>query len=263
VHNEQRIPADYGVGLAVEDVWGFSQMRLARYEALFDGFPVARTWRLAGVEYVLTWRDPQRMPEADLLARFPSPDGTTYLYKLGAPNPRAWVASDVQILEDAETLGLLADPSFDLESTALLPPDGDGAAGSELLHSALPAQRWESEVRLWRLSPNRLGASVRTERGGLLVVSENWMPGWQATRYDSRAGSGSGEPLAVMRADLTFLGIAVPPGESEIELVYRPASVRHGLLTSGMAMLVLGLFTLTQWLRGGRSKAGSAKEYLG
>jgi hypothetical protein len=260
VHNEHRIPADYGVGLAVDEVRGFSQMRLARYESLFDGFPMSRLWRLTGVEYVLTWREPPRMPQADLLDWFPGTDGATYLYGLRSSNPRAWVASDVRIVGDAEALGLLADPSFDLENTALMPSSGDGAADPRLFHGEFPVQRGEDEVRLRRLSPNRLGALVRAEHGGLLVISENWMPGWQATRYDPGAGSGSGEPLQVMRADLTFLGIAIPPGESEIELVYRPASVRYGLLTSGTALILLGLFGLARWLGRHRNWAVGGEE---
>lgn len=244
VHNEHRIPADYGVGVAVEDVGGFSQMRLARYAALFDGFPVARMWRLLGVEYLLTWRDPTRLPQAELLTWFPAVDGATFLYRLRAPGPRAWVVPRVRTSDDAQALELLADPGFDLDSTALLPPTLVQAADSDLLQTGLRSPPGQNEVRLWRLAPNRLRAHVRTEHGGLLVVSENWMPGWQATRYGMGVQGEPAELLPVLRANLTLLGIPIPPGEIALELVYRPDSVRYGLLVSGTTLALLGLFVL-------------------
>ncbi len=244
VHNEHRIPTDYGVGVAVEDVGGFGQMRLARYETLFDGFPVERMWRLLGVEYLLTWRDPTRLPQAELLSWFPATDGATFLYRLRDPGPRAWVVHGVRTSDDAQALRLLADPDFDLESTVLLPSTLEQIAGTDLLQTGLLAPSGHNEVRLWRLAPNRLRAHVWSEHGGLLVVSENWMPGWQATRYDGGAEGGPGEPLPVVRANLTLLGIPIPPGESTLELVYQPDSVRYGLLVSGATLTLLGLFVL-------------------
>jgi hypothetical protein len=256
VHNEDRIPPDYGVGVAVEDVGGFSQMRLARYEALFDGFPVARMWRLLGVEYLLTWRDPTRLPQAELLTWFPAVDGATYLYRLRAPGPRAWVVHNVRTSDDAQALRLLADPGFSLESTVLVPPALAHVAGTDQLQAGLLSPPGHNEVRLWRLAPNRLQAQVWSEHGGLLVVTENWMLGWQATRYDAGAEGGPGEPLPVVRANLTLLGTPMPPGESKLELVYQPDSVRYGLLVSGITLALLGLFVLARCYFARRTQVG-------
>jgi len=97
---------------------------------------------------------------------------------------------------------------------------------------------------LWRLAPRQLRAEVESDHDGLLVVSENWMPGWKATRYDVGTERGTGQPLPVVRANLTLLGIPLPPGESSIELVYQPDSVRYGLLVSGTTLALLILFVL-------------------
>jgi hypothetical protein len=263
VHNEHRLPTDYGVDVAVEDVGGFSQMRLARYEALFNGFPAARMWRLLGVEYLLTWRDPTRLPQAELLTWLPAVDGPTFLYRLKAPGPRAWVVHSVHTSNDAQALRLLADPGFDLESTVLLPPTLEQAAGTDLLQPGLLSPPGHNEVQLWRLAPNRLRAHVWTEYGGILVVSENWMPGWQATRSDIRTEGGPGEPLPVVRANLTLLGIPIPPGESALELVYRPNSVRYGLLVSGATLTLLGLFVLGRCYFARRTRAGNRSRIFG
>jgi hypothetical protein len=244
VHNENRIPPDYGVGVAAEDVRGFSQLRLARYEALFNEFPVTRMWQLLGVAYVLTWRDAGQMPPADLIAWFPAADGTTFLYRLRTPSPRSWVTHQVRIAEDEETLRLLADFDFDLENVALVPPAQGQLPRNDALQSGTLSPVGHDQVRLWRLAPRQLRAEVESDHDGLLVVSENWMPGWKATRYDVGTERGTGQPLPVVRANLTLLGIPLPPGESSIELVYQPDSVRYGLLVSGTTLALLILFVL-------------------
>ena len=214
-------------------------MRLARYEALFDESPLPRLWQLMGVEHVLTWRDPTRMPQAELLSWFPAADGATFLYRLQTLNPRAWVVNNILVVEDTQALKLLADPGFDLNRAALLPSSVDWAPVFFI--------SGHNEVSMQRLSPNRLRVHVQSEYGGVLVISENWMPGWRATRYDVGSKRGSGEPLPLARANLTLLGMPVPPGESEIELLYWPDSVRYGLLISGTTLALLGLFVLWHW----------------
>jgi hypothetical protein len=90
VYNEFRVYEDYAMRAEVEDVWGASPLRLARYAALFDAFPLDRMWRLTGVDHVLTWRRELFMPST-LLAEFPQAADTTYLHRLAEPNPRAWL----------------------------------------------------------------------------------------------------------------------------------------------------------------------------
>ena len=71
VYNEFRVYEDYSMRAAVEDVWGASPLRLARYAALFDEFPLDRMWRLTGVEHVRTEHAAGRIPAGrrhDLLA---------------------------------------------------------------------------------------------------------------------------------------------------------------------------------------------------
>ena len=70
----------------VEDVWGSSPLRLARYVTLFDEFPLDRMWRLTGVGHVLTWRRDLFGP-SELLAEFPLETETTYLHRLPTSSP--------------------------------------------------------------------------------------------------------------------------------------------------------------------------------
>jgi uncharacterized membrane protein YfhO len=103
-------------------------------------------------------------------------------------------------------------------------------------------------VTLERLAPSRLRARVSSEHGGILVVSENWMPGWRA--FDVGV-DGRKTELALFRANLTFLGLRVPAGERTIELVYWPSSVRNGLFISGATLILLVAGWLRWWRRHG------------
>jgi hypothetical protein len=234
VYNEFRVYEDYGLRAGVEDVWGASPLRLARYAALFAEFPLDRMWRLLGVEHVLTWRRELFAPST-LRAEYPQATDTTYLHRLRAPNPRAWLVAQVQPATDEEAVQLLADHQFDLEMTALLPAD--------LVAAIASAPPGASTVKLRQVSPSRLQVEVAGEQDGLLVVSENWMPGWRVEGASPAVGDPvlGLTPFTVNRANLTLLGIPVPAGSWRFDLVYDPDSVRYGLWISGATLALLGL----------------------
>ena len=233
VYNEYRVYEDYGMRAGVEDVWGASPLRLARYALLFDKFPLDRLWRLTGVSHVLTWRRDLVVP-ATLLAEFPQQNDTTYLHRLEKAPPRAWVVHDVVVADDSGAAVLLADHSFDLDRRGILPTDPKGL----LAETSLAAQVQPAQVQLVQKAPGVVTVQVASPTPGLLIVSENWLPGWRvvATRWPVDAPPPLDEPL---RANLTLLGLPVPAGEVEVELRYRPDSVRFGLAVGAASAGVL------------------------
>lgn len=243
VYNEFRADEDYAMRLSpeVEDLWGSSPLRLARYGALSEAFPLDRWWRLFGVEHVLTWRRELFEPSARL-AEFPQATDTTYLHRLSEPNPRAWFVTQTQPADDDTALQWLADPTFDLESIALLPPESGSAA------SLPPAT---ATIALTQPAPGQLDVRVDASGPGLLLIAENWMPGWRA---EDVAGPQPNAPIlglmpySVQRADLTLVAVPLPAGASSFTLRYAPDSVRSGLLISGGALLLLlaGLILLRE-----------------
>ena len=119
----------------------------------------------------------------------------------------------------------------------------------ELLPNAEPvllAQPGPATIALARPAHNRLAVDVDGP-GGLLVISENWLPGWRIehARCDEATcpvGGLAGLPwLQPLRANLTLIGVPLPPGAVRFELVYAPASVRNGLWVT-LATLALLLF---------------------
>lgn len=242
-YNEYRVYEDYGMRAGVEDVWGSSPLRLTSYSALFDEFPLDRMFQLTGVAHVLTWRRELFEP-SDILAEFPKSEDTTYVHRLSEPNPRLWIVADVVCADDEGALTLLADHDFDLGRSAVLP-----CAGESIALTGLPSA---GEVRAERLQTNRLGIDVAGSGGGILIISENWMPGWRVENAtcgtqacDVRSSHGAGLPiLTPVRANLSFLAVALPVGDVDFDLVYRPRSIAIGALISGVALALLAVATV-------------------
>jgi hypothetical protein len=83
-----------------------------------------------------------------------------------------------------------------------------------------------------RANGNRLIIEGETAQPGLLVVAEQFDPGWRA-RVD-------GKPARIVPADHLFAGIPLEAGKHQVELTYAPEPFRAGLFGSlvGLACLV-------------------------
>jgi hypothetical protein len=80
-----------------------------------------------------------------------------------------------------------------------------------------------------------IDVDVRADRRTNLIVSEAWMPGWQAW-----CGS---QQLTVVRAYRALLSVEVPEGDSRVRFVYRPPAWRAGMMiSSGAALVIIALF---------------------
>lgn len=241
VYNEFRVYEDYGMRSGIEDVWGSSPLRLSNYARLFDQFPLDRMWRLTGVGHVLTWRRELFSP-SELIAEFPQSADTTYLHRLPQPNPRAWLAANAIVAGDDAAWELLADHGFDLDANVVLPPESGAISGG--------TGQATGEAQLTRLAPNRLGVDIIDSGGGILVISENWMPGWRVRNalcgeeYPCAAGEASPigiEQLTPVRADLAFMAVVVPEGDIRFELSYEPRSFRVGVAITGATLILLAV----------------------
>jgi hypothetical protein len=82
-----------------------------------------------------------------------------------------------------------------------------------------------------RKSPTDYRVRVVAPRWTLVVSSIPWWPGWKIVR--------NGESVEPIRVNTAFLGFAVPPGTSEVRVVYSPAS-----WWLGVTLAVLGLVAL-------------------
>ena len=107
----------------------------------------------------------------------------------------------------------------------------DGMAELDLRHEAVADRQFEpllgsstqqdttSIVRLTAYEPNRLQYDVRTGKGGVIVFSEIYYPGWTATV--------DGEPQELGRVDYVLRALQVKPGDHQVELAFFPKSVER------------------------------------
>jgi len=118
------------------------------------------------------------------------------------------------------------DPARDIQRIRI-----ESAALSEV-PLALPAAT-PGTADLVAERPGRLAIRTECRTPQLLVVSESFHPGWQATL--------DGSPQPVLRVNGDFLGCLVAAGEHQVVLEFRPRSLRLGWLDSGVAVGLLAV----------------------
>jgi hypothetical protein len=125
---------------------------------------------------------------------------------------RAWLVHEARQVEPGAALALLAEGTVNPRQTALLegapPPLAASDAASETVSYVI-------------YEPDRSVVAVTANAPALLMLSEIWDPGWQATV--------DGEPAQVLLADHTFRAVPVPAGEHIVELRYAPRSLQLGM----------------------------------
>lgn len=149
--------------------------------------------------------------------------------------PRAYLVGGARVIEDGPAaLAAIGSSDFDprLEAVVAEPPglvlDGGLVAG-------------DAQVVEW--SPDRIQVSVRSDRPALLVLADNYYPGWQAWIGDEEA--------PVLRANHTLRAVAVPGGEHDVVLSFRPMRMLIGFWIYLLGMLILAGYAVAlgyrQW----------------
>jgi hypothetical protein len=156
--------------------------------------------------------------------------------------PRAWLANGTRALDERQTLdairtGRLPEGrAWEPGRTALV----EAAPGS---NEAPPDANSDSEggaqgsAKVTRHEPNRVEVETASAAPSILVLSENYYPGWRAY-VDGRAAE-------TLRVDYNLRGVSLPSGEHVVEFVYRPKSVLAGFLIS----LLVSAALLLWWKR--------------
>ena len=95
-----------------------------------------------------------------------------------------------------------------------------------------------STVRLTSYEPNRLIYKTSSPKDGVVVFSEIYYPGWQATI--------DGQPVDIARADYILRAMNVPGGEHTIEMWFDPQSIHvtESIAYAALALLLIGIMVL-------------------
>ena len=96
----------------------------------------------------------------------------------------------------------------------------------------------EGSVELTSYEANRLAYKVKSQKGGVVVFSEIYYPGWTCTI--------DGEPTDIARANYVLRAIKVPAGEHEVIMTFDPQTVHitEAIAYTALALLVLMLIAL-------------------
>ena len=93
-----------------------------------------------------------------------------------------------------------------------------------------------SVVTIASYEPNRLTYDVNSGKGGVLVFSEIYYPGWTATV--------DGEPVELGRVDYILRALQIQPGKHKVELAFFPKSVNTTETIAYIAFVLLILIVL-------------------
>lgn len=205
-----------GMAFDLQNVFGYDPLILKRYEDFITSKPDprARTYDLLNAGYLVTTA-PQEFPEEPGEPRLLREESGVYVYERPDSLPRAWIVGRAKVMEDTAILTQIHEPTFDPRTTALVeePVSCDGTGGS---------------VEITDYPGNHIKAQTEGG-GGVLVFSEIYYPGWEATV--------DGKHTELLRADYVLRALCVPAGRHEVVLRYDPPILKAGLFVTGFALL--------------------------
>jgi hypothetical protein len=215
-----------GVIYGLRDITGNSPLHLAAFDEFAARMGEWRFWQLLNVRYVLDKRDIDSAGLRRLLE-----DGETKAYEVTDPFPPAWVVHQVRVAGNAdETFALLNADDVNLRETAVV--------NSTPVPAPVPAAA-DSAVRIEQWAADRQIVQVDLSAPGLLIFSEVFYPGWEAT-VDGRQAD-------LVHVDGILRGVALPAGSHRVEARYAPRSLTWGLWISAIALAASVLAGIAGW----------------
>jgi hypothetical protein len=154
-------------------------------------------------------------------------DKNVVIYQNKDVYPRAFVVYDL-INADSfnQVLDILTNPDIDLRQTAIVEnfPDDFRAVIEKSEQKPSPGS-----AHVKRISPDDLTVEVETSAPGLLVISEQYYPGWRAYV--------DGKETHVYAVDGILRGVFLNKGKHTIIFEYKPISFLIGLIVSIISLL--------------------------
>jgi hypothetical protein len=156
--------------------------------------------------------------------------------------PRVWIAHQTESFDTVAAFRARFDEGA-FATTQVAP--FVGAAPQVPACSEQEAAADEASITGYRM--NTVLIRARSACGGLLVLSDNDFPGWEAYV--------DGQRVEILRPFHALRGVVISPGEHTVMMKYAPSSVRNGALLS-----LLGLFSLSglAWWDWRRSRVSAA-----
>ena len=178
---------------------------------------------------------------------FPMQDNKTMPIRNPYAMGNAWYVDNVRFVDNANAeLDGISDINLHHEAVA-------DSRFKEVLGSST-SQDSTATVAITAYEPNRLSYKAQSKAGGVIVFSEIYYPGWTATV--------DGQPAELGRVNYVLRALKVAPGNHEINLEFRPQSIRttETVAYAASGILVLGvLAALYTWLRKKKNVSSRSK----
>jgi hypothetical protein len=152
-----------------------------------------------------------------------------YLYRLPGDNPLAWVATTMVEGTDEQALATVFDPRFDPLRAAII----DTASPLNPPPPTTVPEPSAVQANVTSYAPGAINVELSTPvatSGSVLVVSENFYPGWRAEI--------GGQTVDAVRANYNLIGVPLPQGARTIALVFRDAAYALGKTVTLFALAV-------------------------
>jgi uncharacterized membrane protein YfhO len=92
----------------------------------------------------------------------------------------------------------------------------------------------QGNVAILHYGINSIDLKVKTNRDGILWLSEIWYPAWKAVV--------DGKPVEILRVDDCFRGMQIPAGEHLVELRFSSGYFKTGLIVLVLTIVASGIF---------------------
>jgi hypothetical protein len=166
-------------------------------------------------------------------------DGIMVLENVAA-FPRAFMVQNARLVPDGASLDVMERQAFTPREEVVLAAETPPLAERQPFASTpgraappLPGQVW-----MQRYGPQEVTLHVASPRGGFLVLSDSFYPGWRAYV--------DGVERPILRGNLLFRVVQVPDGSHEVVFLFQPLSVLLGLgISIAAALAAVGVLVAT------------------
>jgi uncharacterized membrane protein YfhO len=186
---------------------------------------------LLNVRYVMTRASADALPDYDLLF---TAEGIS-IYENRNALPRAFFAGAAVVARShVEAIDALRDPVFNNRTVVVETEDNDSTLSEISNLNSQPAAERAAIIEDWR---NRVVIETEKPDAGLLVLSDNYYPGWRAYI--------DGTPAEILRANCTMRAVRVPAGRHVVSFVFVPMAFWASVyISSSMAAVLIVLFAI-------------------
>ncbi len=231
---------------------GYHGNHIGKYDLLTGGEPEfpqlgnPNFWRLANVRYFMT--DEATLPIDSAQVVFGPVKNihgnTVYVHQLPVSTSYAWTTTALIEAEEEGAARTVLDPRFDVRTVAIF--DTSATVEAAALQTVPPPSTLGARTTAWSPGAATIELDQPAPAGAALVVSENFYPGWQATV--------DGKPVAVQRANVSLIGLALPEGAKRIELFFVNRPYAAGRMITWLAVAL----ALIAWAVGARAARRTA-----